>query len=228
MGEMDDLLALQAVAYKLFSLPEDMPAAERSTETQALGEQVEAMAKALVVRVRQLRGLGEEEARPALQLASREPEAPKPVDTGAKVRDAVAQFSGGFTTAELAAELGYTEAVVKKLIRPMLISVPQRLRDTGFKMGRRPVYEYVKPPVEPTPARPRHTPPEKLPPAGTERRATGEPVRVAAVEKITRRSRSTPGVRHLAVQRDKRYEAMQEARRQAAAEQQRKAHQDRK
>jgi hypothetical protein len=45
-----------------------------------------------------------------------------------------------------------------------------------------------------------------------ESRATGEPVRVAAVEKLTRRGRSTPGTSHRHKQRDARYERAQAVR----------------
>jgi hypothetical protein len=148
----------------------------------------------------------------------------KPGDrlAGGHVRDAVRRLRR-FTKKELVAELERPQREVDAFFKPMVLG--GAIRDTGQRFGRAVIYEYARPDAAPV-ERIRHTPPEKLPPAGTERRATGMPVRVSAQKKITRRGRSTPGVGHQAKQRDKRYEQMQEAKAAAAEAQKAKAQKD--
>jgi hypothetical protein len=131
-----------------------------------------------------------------------------------RVRDVIRRLSV-FTFSELVAELGASPADVRRLFKPMQLG--GWVREAGH-VGRKPVFEFVKPDTSSGPSsHPTKRPPEKEPPAMTESRATGLPVRVAAAEKITRRGRSTPGVAQKVKNRDRNY-ARQEAARAERAE----------
>lgn len=140
---------------------------------------------------------------------------PTPRLTGAMVRD-TARALARFTFSELRGEVGYPAPEVRKFFKPMLLG--ETIAEVG-RIGRAPFYEYRRPEGEQPSHHPTRRPPEREPPAGTESRATGQPVRVAAVEKLTRRGRSTPGTSHRHKQRDARYEraeAVREERAEAA------------
>lgn len=231
-ADLNNIVALQAVAYQLLNIYEKgaRSVAERSTAVQALGAEVEQRALKLIDQVRAMRGIEPPKAARVLPLptpaSSLPPEPARPARmTGDRVRQAMVRLGGSFTMSELVAELGVSKATVTKFIKPMLLA--GTVKEDGH-VGRKMTYRYEPPPVPPDPtSRPTRRPPEREPPAGTEARATGMPVRVSAGDKASRRSRSTPGVRHQIVQKDKRYERMQEAREQRAQEQREKAFRER-
>lgn len=229
---LENLVALQAAAHRLHTIGDDETAiSRRSTEIQVLGEEIEQRAKALIAEVRVARGLSPEEAVRAPRIAvafngHSSPPPPEPESDGngkltaAMVRDTMQRFQSGFTISELAAELEYGVPEVKRYLDIWMSG--GQVRDTKFKVGRAKVYEFIKPePVQVE--RPKSRPPEREPPAGLERRATGEPVRVRAMEKLTRKGRSTSGVAHQHRMRDRRYDEMVAAQHKRAAEQQGKA-----
>jgi hypothetical protein len=133
---------------------------------------------------------------------------PVPALTGAMVRDAATRL-GRFTFSELRSELDQPAVELRKFFNPMLLD--GKVQRIG-NVGRAPFYEYQRPDGPNPTHHPTRRPPEREPPAGTESRATGMPVRVGAQEKLGRRGRSTPGTSHLAKQRDARFERAQEVR----------------
>lgn len=213
LSDLENVMRLQAVALELFTLEDSgRGVADRAVAVQQLGEEIEARAKILVARARDLRGL-EEELPPAprrVPAALAPPPIPQEgnvvVDglNGAIVRDAIRRMGGTVAMAELVAELGYPKHKIKPYLAAMVAG--GQVREVGMTRNR--VYEYV-PPEGVTEARPRRTPPEKLPPAGLERRATGEPVRVRAAVKAGRKGRSTAGQGHAAKVRDRKYDEME-------------------
>lgn len=145
--------------------------------------------------------------------------------SGADVRDAILKFQGGFTISELAAILECTDKEVKKFLEPMLLSGV--VADTGQKFNRKAIFEYVQLQAMPTPAREYKTPPEiATAPAGSERRATGEPVRVRAMDKLTRGQRSGSIQMSKHRNRDRAWDRMQEAKAQQADKAREKANRD--
>ena len=127
--------------------------------------------------------------------------------SGAMVRD-TARALGRFTFTELRTEVGYPAVEVRKFFKPMLLG--GTVTEIG-RVGRAPFYEFCRPDMPGPREHPTRRPPEKDPPAGSDARATGVPVRVAAAEKITRRGRSTPGVAQKVKNRDRNYNRQQEA-----------------
>jgi hypothetical protein len=222
-GDTDNLLALVTATHKLFMLQngdEIIAASERSTAIQVVGDQVERRAHALIEQVRTIRGVPEP-ARVVPVPAPPPPQAAPTRLTGAHVRQAMARMET-FTMSELVSELGFSKPTIMKFVRPMLLA--ETLKEDG-RVGRSMTYVYQRPDVPPDPTSHPHGPdPERLAGVGQDRRATGEPVRVAAMSKLTRRGRSTGGVRHQHMQRDKAYDRMQDAKSARAEEQRRKAH----
>lgn len=134
---------------------------------------------------------------------------PAPKLAGGMVRDA-ARALQRFTFSELRSELGsFSGPEIRKFFKPMLLG--ETIVEIG-RVGRAPFYEYRRPEGDVPTHHPTARPPEKDPPALTESRATGMPVRVEAVRKLTRRGRSTPGTSHRHKQRDARYERAQAVR----------------
>jgi hypothetical protein len=203
------------------SLADSLPAHERSTAIQVIGEDIEQKAKLLIKQTRAYRGIPIDD-RPALTLVST-PEPKKAPDLASRMRDAMRTYASGFTLNELATELEVDVKVARRLLKPYVES--EKVKDTGARMGRgQVIYEYVgSQPVPEKVEKIKHRPPEKDPPAFVEARATGTAVRVAAMEKLTRRGRSTPGTSHKHRMRDRQYERMQEAKEKRAEEQRFKA-----
>lgn len=228
--DLENLVALQAAAAALHRIGDDEGSvSQRSTEIQRLGEEIEQRAKALVAEVRTVRGLRVEEAparapRIAAIVGGTSSAPPPPPESqevdgklnGGRVRDAMMSFKDGFMIDELAAFLGAPVKDVKKFID--IWATSGVVKPTGFRIGRKVQYQYVKPEGS-SEARPTRRPPEREPPAGTERRATGTPVRVSPMKKATRKQRSTAGRRHQMVMQDRRYEQMMSAREKRANEQ---------
>lgn len=250
--DLENLTGLLAAAHRLHALGADarLNVVERSNATQALGEEVEERALALIAEVRQVRGYGgyrDDDARALVPVSNGHVNGngngvhaePEPEDddvddeplpaldgpfNGGQVRDLMLRYKDGFIIPELAAELHADYREVKKFVE--IWARGKQVEPTGYKVGRHVQYRYVKP-ASTVVERPKHRPPEKEPPAGLERRATGEPVRVRAMEKLTRKGRSTAGTAHLHRMRDKRYDEMLAAQHKRAAEQRGKAEQAR-
>jgi hypothetical protein len=204
-----NVLALVSTVQRLGDV-EHLPADQRSTVIQRLGQEIEDRARTLIEQTQRYRGVAED--RPPLSLVPQAPaQTSKPADLSARVRDALLKFRDGFTVDELAAELGVSVPIARKLIKP------HELSGAVFEVGRvsrRTLYQYNKP----KPAggsgpssHPTKTPEWRDNPAYTEARATGMPVRVAAMAKLTRKGRSTSGVQHHHRMRDKRFEEMMDA-----------------
>lgn len=226
--DLDNCMALQALVYRLHKAgDEQATAAERSTGTQVLGAEIERRALALIAEVRAVRGYEEEAPAPArIAAATNGSSAPPVVEddgklNGAKVRDSMMKFKTGFTLSELVADVRVScpndEVAVKDVRKFVDIWASNgSVRNTMQKIGREFIFEYV-PPQGPPVNREKRLPPERsVDPAFTEARATGLPVRVPAMARLTRQGRSTGGLAHFHRQRDARYETMQKAQAQGA------------
>lgn len=122
----------------------------------------------------------------------------------AHVRDYVTE-AGTFTLADVV-ELGYTELEASRMVND--------LRDAGVVEGAGGHYTYVEVEGE-SPAREDRRPPELEPPAGTERRASGTPVRV--VNHGQRGKQMQGGSRRHVIRRDQNRERAEAAREAKAA-----------
>lgn len=229
--DTDNLLALVAAVHQLRGVGAIGSAAERSTMVQALGAQVEQHAEQLIRESRVARGYSPEPARvvalptPAVTPASAAPApaGPGPL-TGERARRIMERLST-FTMSELISELNCSRPTAKKFLDAALSAKPPVVKSAG-KLGRTPLFEWCAPPrpnTDPT-SRPKGPDPARMAGANTESPARGMPIRVAASAKLTRRGRSTPGVRHQALMRDRRYEQMEAAKEARAREQRGKAH----
>lgn len=223
-----NVLGLVAAVHRLTQAMALPNPAERSTMVQALGDEVERRAGQLVRETRTVRGLDAEPARVVPLPTPTASAPPVPVGpgplTGDRARRVMERMST-FTMSELIAELNCSRPTAKKYLDAALTAKPPVVKAAG-KLGRSPLFTWCAPPApntDPT-SRPKGPDPERMAGVGTERRATGDPVRVSAAEKLTRRGRSTPGVRHQAMMRDRRYEAMEAAKEARAREQRGKAH----
>lgn len=209
-----NVLALTIAVNLLSSL--DVPADQRSTRIQQLGQEIEDRAHTLIEQTQRYRGVAED--RPALALVPVAPEPVKPPDLSARLRDALLRYREGFTVDELALELDVTVPVCRKMLKPHELS---GVVEQFATVARKPLYRYNKPepPGGGPSSHPTRVPEWRDNPAYTEARATGLPVRVSAQKRLTRKGRSTAGTGHLARQRDLRYEKMMDARERAANEQ---------
>jgi hypothetical protein len=214
--DLENLTALVAATYNLNTVGERVAmASERSHERARLAIEIEERALELIRQARATSGAPDdqvlylpaddepedaEEQRPEIELDG-------PFNP-AKVRDAMVKFKGGFLIPELAAALGAPISEVKKWV--LVWARGGHLEETGFKVGRDKQYRYVPPTPKPV-QRPKVPPPEvTVNGAGSQRQATGEPVRQGALAKLGR-ERSQPGLAHRARQRDKRFERTQAA-----------------
>lgn len=238
--DLENLMALQAVALRLHQTQTGDAGAERSTTIQVLGEEVEQRCKALLGEVRGVRGYGGEAEDHAPRIAFEangngnghhddDAEDGRKFN-GAKVRDAMLQFRS-FTMKELIVHCkanydDVTDAKVREFVKAWCASNPPRVKEDG-KIGREIVFVYVPP--EPAPVnREKRTPVERtVDPAFTESRANGQAVRVPHMSRLTRKQRSTSHTAHLARQKDARHDKMVKAQETRAAQQAGKAEQAR-
>lgn len=220
--DVQNVMALQALVYEM-SQVHHLPADQRSTRVQQIGDDIERRARSLIEQVRVFRGVPTQDPRPPLALVSREPAPQRKPDLNARLRDTLSKFQSGFTLDELALELDVTVPNARKLLKPLELS--GTVLDTQRRAGRKVIYAYIKPdrPPEAGPRNhPTKAPPEKDNPAYTEARATGMPVRIRT-ERADRKGRSTPGQRHKIITRDRNYERMQAAIEKRMEEQKQKA-----
>lgn len=230
--DTDNLLSLMANAQRLGEVLRNPPsAAERETLVQSLGERVEQAADALIRQVRQARGIDDSRVRASRVVSlvppPRRPELFEPVSskpaklTHEWARRIMGQL-GTFTLSELAAELECTQPTARAHIKIALSAMPPVLRPDG-KIGPKPVWTFIPPPVPPDPTEhPTKPPPERVEGYKAVPKR-GEAVRVSAAAKSTRRSRSTPGTRHQIIMRDRRYEEAERVRSERAEQARAKA-----
>lgn len=118
----------------------------------------------------------------------------------APVRDFVAEHREG-TFADIMDALGMPEDIVAEQVAHLVAK--------GVIESAGGHWAYLDTPPERKSQRERRTPPEKMPPAGTEAPKRGEPVRI-----VDHGKRANAGARHREKLRDQRHEALQEAKRQ--------------